>query len=94
MNAPVNSLAAHPDSKQNYIEAGVDGLIHGKSVWDSLMGFGQAKPLRVIAMCIVYWLIVWLYLILIGLKISLGSIAMITILFGDIAKSDATIPKI
>ena len=77
----------------NYVEAGVDGLIHGKSFWDSLMGFGQANPLRVLAMCIVYWLIVWPYLVLIGLKISLGSTATIAILFGDRAKSNETIPK-
>ena len=77
----------------NYVEAGVDGLIHGKSFWDSLMGFGQANPLRVIAMCIVYWLIVWPYLVLIGLKISLGSTATIAILFGDRAKSDETTPN-
>ena len=72
----------------NYVEAGFDGLIHGKSFWDSLMGFGQANPLRVIAMCIVYWLIVWPYLVLIGLRISLGSTATIAILFGDRAKPD------
>ena len=77
----------------NYVEAGVDGLIHGKSFWDSLMGFGQANPLRVLAMCIVYWLIVWPYLVLIGLKISLGSTATIAILFGDRAKSDETTPN-
>jgi hypothetical protein len=77
----------------NYVEAGVDGLIHGKSFWDSLMGFGQANPLRVIAMCIVYWLIVWPYLVLIGLKISLGSTATIAILFGDSDKSDESVTK-
>jgi hypothetical protein len=59
MNTPAHSLSAHPDLKQNYVEAGVDGMIHGKSVWDLLMAFGQANPLRVIAVCIVYWLIVW-----------------------------------
>jgi hypothetical protein len=59
MNTTANSPSAHPDLKQNYVEAGVDGLIHEKSVWASLKGFGQANPLRIIAMCIVYWLIVW-----------------------------------
>jgi hypothetical protein len=71
----------------NYLEAGFDGLIHGKSFWDSLAAFGHANPLRVLAMCIVYWLIVWPYLVLIGLKISLGSTATIAILFGDRGKS-------
>jgi hypothetical protein len=72
----------------NYIEAGVEGLIHGKNFWDSLGAFGQANPLRVVAMCIVYWLIVWPYLVLIGLKITLGSNATIAILFGDRSKTD------
>jgi len=62
MNAPANRPSTHPDLKQKYVEASVDGLIHGKSVWGSLMRFGQANPLRVIAMCIVYWLIIWPYL--------------------------------
>ncbi len=73
----------------NYLEAGVEGLFHGKNFWDSLMGFGQKNPLRVIAMCIVYWLIVWPYLVLIGLKITLGSNATIAILFGDRTKTEA-----
>ena len=77
----------------NYLEAGVDGLIHGKNFWDSLAAFGQANPLRVLAMCIVYWLIVWPYLVLIGLKISLGSTATIAILFGDRAQSNKPNPK-
>jgi hypothetical protein len=72
----------------NYVEAGVEGLIHGKNFWDSLAAFGQANPLRVIAMCIVYWLIVWPYLVLIGLKITLGSTATVAILFGDRTKPD------
>jgi hypothetical protein len=77
----------------NYLEAGVEGLIHGKNFWDSLAAFGQANPLRVLAMCIVYWLIVWPYLVLIGLKISLGSTATIAILFGDRSKPDSSTSK-
>jgi hypothetical protein len=49
MNASANSPSAHPDLKQNYVEASVDSMIHGKSFWGSLMGFGQANPLRIIA---------------------------------------------
>jgi hypothetical protein len=77
----------------NYIEAGVEGLIHGKNFWDSLGAFGQANPLRVVAMCIVYWLIVWPYLVLIGLKITLGSNATIAILFGDRSKPDLPVSE-
>jgi len=66
----------------NYVEAGVNGLIHGKDFWDSLKDFGKADPLRVAAMCIVYWLIVCPYLALSGLKIALGTHATLAILFG------------
>ena len=74
----------------NYLEAGIDGLIHGKNFFDSLRAFGQSNPLRVVAMCIVYWLIVCPYLVLIGLKISLGSTATIAILFGEKKIPDET----
>jgi hypothetical protein len=66
----------------NYLEAGVNGLIHGRDFWDSLNDFGKADPLRVAAMCIVYWLIVCPYLALSGLKIALGTNATLAILFG------------
>jgi hypothetical protein len=65
----------------------------GTHYCDSLMGFAQANLLRVIAICIVYWLTIWPYSTLIGLKISLGSTATIAIVFGDRVKTDATIPK-
>jgi len=77
----------------NYIEAGVEGLFHGKNFWVSLGAFGQANPLRVVAMCIVYWLIVWPYLVLIGLKITLGSTATVAILFGDRSKPDLPVSE-
>jgi hypothetical protein len=66
----------------NYLEAGVDGLIHGKEFIPSMAGFGQSNPLRVVAMSIVYWLIVWPYLLLTGLSLMLGSNATLEILFG------------
>lgn len=66
----------------NYLEAGVNGLIHGREFWDSLKDFGKADPLRIAAMCIVYWLIVCPYLALSGLKIALGTNATLAILFG------------
>lgn len=66
----------------NYLEAGVDGLIHGKEFIPSMAGFGQSNPLRVVAMSIVYWLIVWPYLLLTGIGLMLGSNATLEILFG------------
>lgn len=67
----------------NYLEAGVDGLIHGKEFIPSMAGFGQSNPLRVVAMSIVYWLIVWPYLLLTGMSMMLGSNATLEILFGN-----------
>jgi hypothetical protein len=70
----------------NYLEAGVDGLIHGKEFLISMTEFGQSDPLRVVAMSIVYWLIVWPYLLLTGMSLMLGSDATLEILFGDKSK--------
>ena len=72
----------------NYLEAGVDGVIHGKNFVDSMATFGQSNPLRVLSMCVVYWLIVCPYLVFVGMKISLGSTATIAILFGERIKPD------
>jgi hypothetical protein len=66
----------------NYIEAGIEGLIHGKNFLDSMASFGQKNPLHILAMSLVYWLIVWPYLVLIGMKLALGTNAILTILFG------------
>lgn len=66
----------------NYLEAGVHGLIHGKDFFISMTEFGQSNPLRVVAMSIVYWLIVWPYLLLTGMSMMLGSNATLEILFG------------
>ncbi|MES2587305.1 MAG: hypothetical protein V4536_10345 [Pseudomonadota bacterium] len=73
----------------NYLEAGVHGLIHGKEFWISMTEFGQSNPLRVVAMSIVYWLIVWPYLLLTGMSIMLGNNATLEILFGDKSKSNS-----
>lgn len=67
----------------NYLESGIDGLIHGKEFFTSMAAFGQNNPLRVFAMTIVYWLIVWPYLVFIGMKLKLGSNATVAILFGS-----------
>jgi len=66
----------------NYIEAGIEGVIHGKNFLDSMASFGQKNPLHILAMSLVYWLIVWPYLVLIGMKLALGTNVILTILFG------------
>ena len=67
----------------NYLEAGVEGLFHGKEFIPSMAAFGNSDPLRVLAMSIVYWLIVWPYLIFVGFNLVIGSKATIAILFGS-----------
>ena len=67
----------------NYLEAGIHGLIKGKSFIDSMADFGQSNPLKVLAMCIVYWLIVWPYLIFTGMKLIMGRDKMMNLFFGD-----------
>jgi hypothetical protein len=49
--------------------------------------FGRSNPLRVVAVSIVYWLIVWPYLLLMGMTLMLGSNATLEILFGNKPKS-------
>lgn len=71
----------------NYLEAGVSGLIHGKEFLSSMMNFGKSDPLRIVAMSIVYWLIVWPYLLFVGMGLMLGSHATLQILFGEKTKS-------
>jgi hypothetical protein len=48
-----------------------------------MTAFGSADPLRVLAMAIVYWLIVWPYLIYTGVMLMLGNTETIEILFGS-----------
>ncbi len=67
----------------NCIEAGVHGLINGKEFIASMAAFGSGDPLRVFAMSIVYWLIVWPYLIFMGVNLVLGNTATLKILFGS-----------
>jgi hypothetical protein len=66
----------------NYLEAGIEGLMHGKNFIDAMTSFGQKNPLHVLAMTIVYWLIVWPYLVLVGLRLALGEDKAVHILFG------------
>lgn len=72
----------------NYLEAGVHGLIHGKEFISSMAEFGQSNPMRVLALSIVYWLIVWPYLLLTGMSLMLGSHATLEILFGNKSESN------
>ncbi len=67
----------------NFIEAGIDGLIHGKEFISSMRAFGNGEPLRIFAMSILYWLIVWPYLIFMGVNQALGNTATLAILFGS-----------
>jgi hypothetical protein len=66
----------------SYLEAGIRGVIHGKEFIISMADFGESNPLHVVAMSIVYWLIVWPYLLMIGFKLVIGSTATLNILFG------------
>ncbi len=67
----------------NFLEAGVDGLFHGKAFIASMAAFGNGEPLRIFAMSILYWLIVWPYLIFIGVNQAIGNAATLAILFGS-----------
>lgn len=67
----------------NFLEAGVDGLFHGKAFIASMASFGNGEPLRIFAMSILYWLIVWPYLIFIGVNQAIGNTATLAILFGS-----------
>ena len=65
-----------------YVEAGISGALEGRSFIDSMLEFGQSNPLRVIAMSVVYWLIVWPYLVLTGMRITLGTPSVVSLFFG------------
>ena len=67
----------------NYLEAGVHGLINGKEFISSMAAFGSGDPLRVFAMSIVYWLIVWPYLIFMGFNMVVGNTQTLAVLFGS-----------
>lgn len=67
----------------NYVEAGVYGLMHGKEFIPSMAAFGSGDPLRVLAMSIVYWLIVWPYLIFVGFNMVAGNTKTLAVLFGS-----------
>ena len=67
----------------NYLEAGIEGLFHGKHFLASMTSFGQANPLRLLAMSIVYWLIIWPYLMLAGMQLIMGQEHILSLFFGS-----------
>jgi hypothetical protein len=67
----------------SFAEAGIDGLFHGKSFLESLSSFGHGDPVYIAALSLMYWLIIWPYLIVLGLNQSLGDKAVHSILFGS-----------
>jgi hypothetical protein len=67
----------------SFAEAGIEGLFHGKSFLESLSSFGHGDPIYVAALAIMYWLILWPYLIVLGLNQTLGIKAVRAILFGS-----------
>ena len=67
----------------SFAESGIDGLLHGKSFIESVSAFGHGDPIYIAALCIMYWLILWPYLIVLGLNQSMGNTAVNAILFGS-----------
>jgi hypothetical protein len=67
----------------SFVEAGIDGLFHGKSFLESVSSFGHGDPIYIAALSLMYWLIIWPYLIVLGLNQSLGNTAVHSILFGS-----------
>ena len=70
----------------SFLESGIDGLLHGKSFLESIASFGRGDPIYITSIAIMYWLILWPYLILLGLQQSMGDEAVHTILFGSQTK--------
>jgi hypothetical protein len=67
----------------SFLESGIDGLIHGKAFIESIASFGHGDPVYIAAISIMYWLIIWPYLIVLGLNQCLGDKGARTILFGS-----------
>ena len=66
----------------NYLETGIDGLLHGKPFVESALSFGDRDPIRILASCIVYWLILCPYLVLRGIQDTVGAQEIHEILLG------------
>jgi hypothetical protein len=70
----------------SFAEAGIEGLFHGKTFLESLSSFGHGDPIYIASLSIMYWLILWPYLIVLGLNQSIGNTAVRTVLFGSKAR--------
>jgi hypothetical protein len=53
-----------------------------------MASFGQANPLHILSMSIVYWLIVWPYLIFTGMQMVMGKENVVSLLFGNRASEN------
>jgi len=67
----------------SFAESGIDGLLHGKSFMEAASSFGRGDPVYIAALSLMYWLIIWPYLIVLGLNQSMGNTAVHAILFGS-----------
>jgi hypothetical protein len=67
----------------SFAESGIDGLLHGKSFLESIASFGHGDPIYIASLSLMYWLILWPYLIFLGLRQSIGDAVVSTILFGN-----------
>lgn len=67
----------------NFLEAGIDGALHGKHFLESMTAFSQSNPLRLLALSIVYWLIIWPYLMLAGMQLLMGKEHIWGLFFGS-----------
>lgn len=70
----------------SYLETGIEGMMHGKSFISALEAFGNGDPVRVAALALIYWLILWPYLLFAGLRQSIGDKTVNTILFGNTSR--------
>jgi hypothetical protein len=66
----------------SFAESGIDGLLHGKSFIEAVSSFGRGDPFFIAALSVMYWLIIWPYMILLGLNQSFGDKVVRTVLFG------------
>lgn len=67
----------------NFLEAGIEGAIHGKQFFESMTAVSQSNPLKLVALSIVYWLIIWPYLMLTGMQLIMGQEHILSLFFGS-----------
>ena len=69
------------------LESGIDSLVHKAGFIEGILEFGHHSAMRILALSIVYWLIVWPYLIFCGIDITLGKLSTKELLFGSKSKA-------